>query len=571
MISKPFPSLCCILSHLYVASGDYVVDPTLNIANGEDKRNNYCDLYDKINQGKLDRKDALNGVNVSIGVLPDVLDKKTGELNYENVIALKVFEEVARLAKFNYKDLVGVVDFPKENETYTDKVSYIVNHYDVAVSWWIRTLDRASLGISGAEGWYDASTIMIRKVDNFQSKTSISTALKPFDWSLWLSIIFTGILTGVIYNIIDYLYYRGNKKEREHLGDNIFKTFLTFLGNPTQDPIFFSNRLVLFSSTALSVVFIAIYTANLAATLVNENKRVTFNTFQEAIKYDYRFCVWKGSGDVVAIQYDYPTVSYEEKETELEIYQGIVNGECEIGLVNVDRHNAHKKRREYNPDCRIEVVGVPVRPGSASFALKSSIDLCSSVVRDVLDFYLLQMIEDKTLDRIKASYFNAGAEHCNSNKNENETSTSFTPYNLIGVFVFHYSILIIALIFEVLQIKYPKMFVEKLHEISIVRKVSLFIKNKICGCLTKDLVSKNKIELRAEESGVDDVGNELVARDIQKDQMIKEFNSEVIKIRNDMQNMKSELMNDVQNMKSELMNDMQNMKSELMNEIKKLQ
>ena len=44
-----------------------------------DQRNNYCQTYNQVGLGKLSRRDALMGLNVSIGIMDYVIDKKTGK------------------------------------------------------------------------------------------------------------------------------------------------------------------------------------------------------------------------------------------------------------------------------------------------------------------------------------------------------------------------------------------------------------------------------------------------------------------------------------------------------------
>ena len=73
-----------------------------------------------------------------------------------------MFNEVAQRAQFHYKDSYGGFALPEGNETFTDKLLDMVSNYDVAVSWFIRTLERTSLGISGTKGWHDSNTIMIK-------------------------------------------------------------------------------------------------------------------------------------------------------------------------------------------------------------------------------------------------------------------------------------------------------------------------------------------------------------------------------------------------------------------------
>jgi len=100
------------------------------------------------------------------------------------------------------------------------------------------------------------------------------------------------------------------------------------------------------------------------------------------------------------VQRKYPTGLYVEKENELQIYQGLRKGECDIALNDMDSYKSFKNKIEYNPNCDIERVGEEVTHMKASFAIKASGKLCSYLLRNVIDLHLLEMKMNYTLDRI---------------------------------------------------------------------------------------------------------------------------------------------------------------------------
>ena len=173
--------LCSLLLHPHILLGNFAIDPNANTTVVTDNRDNYCELCNAVNQGKLNRLDALKGANVSVGILADHINQNAGRLD-ENQLSIKVFNEVAQRAQFHYKDSYGGFALPEGNETSTDALLCMVSNYDVAVDWWIRTLERTSLGISGTKGWHDSSTIMIKNIDAPLSAFSFISAFAPFDW-----------------------------------------------------------------------------------------------------------------------------------------------------------------------------------------------------------------------------------------------------------------------------------------------------------------------------------------------------------------------------------------------------
>lgn len=140
--------------------------------------------------------------------------------------------------------------------------------------------------------------------------------------------------------------------------------------------------------------------ANLASFLVNQNYELQIKSFHDVIANDLRVCVQKGSGDIVDIQSEYQTGTHAKKLDELEIHKGLANDECKVALVNKESHKSYKNQQNCNLDCNLKIEGLPVRTRSSSFALKSSAERCSSIIRDVLDTHLIEIIDDSALNKI---------------------------------------------------------------------------------------------------------------------------------------------------------------------------
>jgi len=548
-----------------------------------DQRNNYCEIYKQVQLGNIDRRNALNGLNISIGVLPYVVDQKTGKLD-QNYIAIKILDEVARRGRFFYKDSFGVVAEPTGNETYTDTILSILDNYDVAVDYWLRSLERTILGISWAKVWYDSSTIMIMKKDDSVTGITMRAAFDPFATNVWVFIIFTIIISGLAYHAIDYITHCGNRKTRDRFGVNLFKSCLAFTGEVTYDPKSTPNRILIISIAFLCMILIAAYTANLASFLVNENKDMPIERFNDVISNDHRICVWKGAADVVALQFEYTEGRYVEKLSELEIYQGLANKECEVGLVNVDSHKEYVNKVEYNPNCDVKVVGFPVREGSSSFSLKSNVEHCSSIIRDVFDIFILEIIDDSTLERIKEEHYRVGAQNCDGSQVENK---KLSLSDLGGIFIIHYSVIILALTLAVLSLKYPRLFVSGLHEISVVGRISDFIRGKTIGYLKKNSDERFQIEERVTDSdteacccskpsSIDTIEDAFPSfiKLTPKDQEIKELYIEVLKTGTEMQATRSEMKtfkDEMQKSQAGMRAEMQKSQAGMQDEIQKSQ
>jgi len=423
-------------------------------------------------------------------------------------------------------DSFGVVPERTKNETWTDVITFTVDHYDVAADWWYRSLERVDKGLSSTVKWYDSSTIMIaaKSVDKDAQVGGINwfAVFAPLDLGVWIFTAVTIIITGFAYHANDYIMHRQRQEDRDRLGANVFKTYMAFTGHVLFEPRFLPNRLLLSSIALLCLIFVSAYTANLASFLVNDNRKMTIERFPDVMKYDYRVCVWRGGEDTLAIRKAHPDARYVEKENELEMYQGLVSGECEIALVSKESHERYVNKKEYNPTCGLKVVGFPVRVGMASFNLRSSMDLCSSIVREVLDIFLLEITEDGTLDKIKKDCYQ-GSQDCEMEWKGGKENQSLSLSDFSGIFIMYYSALVLTLILAVLHIVFPKYIKSNINEIFIVRRAASFLRVSVSGIFSRN--TKENHQLEGEVNKSDEKENSL---EIQLDRKLLKMKSEIL-------------------------------------------
>merc|ERR1719232_633512 len=148
---------------------------------------------------------------------------------------------------------------------------------------------------------------------------------------------------------------------------------------------------------------------------------------------------------------------YVDKDNQLEVYEGIYAGECEIGLVDIDSYKSAIYKKESNPNCDLEWVGRQVTSAKASFAVKGSGELCTSIFRDVLDIHLLEMKLDNTLEEIFKSIQSTKTNNCNGEKELN-TSDGLSVADVGGAFTFYAILAVTAIIISMLQVRYPQYF-----------------------------------------------------------------------------------------------------------------
>jgi len=252
-------------------------------------------------------------------------------------------------------------------------------------------------------------------------------------------------------------------------------------------------------------------------------------------------CVYKGAADTVAIQFDYPNAKYVEKSSASNIYKGLANGECKVALEHYDPNEKYINLVDYNPGCELIVYGVPVLSRSSSFSVKSSAERCSSIIRDVLDIFILEMKDDGTLTKIKQDY-NKGDQDCNlMTEGKSEESFSLSFLDMAGIFIMHYGILVLTLILGILQVKCPLVFASSAQELPIVRRLSILSRNVASHLFTTNEDDEHQIKDQIKASAHEGKGASDACSNIAtppNNELIKELHSEVIKLRNDVSEIK---------------------------------
>merc|ERR1719232_631485 len=140
-----------------------------------------------------------------------------------------------------------------------------------------------------------------------------------------------------------------------NFNDIMFFSFFTLTGNCNNEPKRLANRIFVFSIAFFCMVLIAAYTANLASFLVvQHNTGIKVNHIADAVRQQLRICAWRPFPPTIRLEKEYPNAILVLKNTELEVYTGLRENECDIALTQVDAFNNYKFDIKYNPDCNLE-------------------------------------------------------------------------------------------------------------------------------------------------------------------------------------------------------------------------
>ena len=151
------------------------------------------------------------------------------------------------------------------------------------------------MGVLYPEFWMDGSLIMTRKIQIKQVKLDILAFMKPFIMSVWILILFTIMLSALVYYCIDFMTCKDNNEKMEtSIGESILYAFQAFTSYSNLDPISSLNQLLLISLLFLVLIIVTAYTANLTVFLVNENYIVTINDLEDVVNNNFPVYLWRG-------------------------------------------------------------------------------------------------------------------------------------------------------------------------------------------------------------------------------------------------------------------------------------
>ncbi len=416
-------------------------------------RTNFCEIHRQVEAGEIPLRNALKDVDIRVALFRYQLDKGTGAIaQVDPPIGVKMLDEIARRAQFNWRDSFGVVDSPGVNQTWDDVLEYSIDTYDLLGDWYLRTTDRLADGILFPEKWYDGSLIMVRRQSEQDDSFSLMSFLAPFSYGVWGLILGTTIVSGLVYYLIEYIGSDGDKNKMElNLQESVFQSFLNLTGQYIFDPSEPGNRLIAFSTCLLFLIVLAAYTANLTSFLVIRNTPdVVINDIQDVVKNDLRVCVWRATTSEKFMRERYETAKLVQKDSLKDSYLGLDNGDCDIVLTTIGTWESKKGDIEYNKDCRKEWVGRVVQFNDAGFSLRDSVDLCTSLLRDAISLHLLEMKRDKTYDTIwNIDRAKSVTNNCQDVEGADESgfaTIKLTSKNVGGIFVVHGVVLLCGIV-----------------------------------------------------------------------------------------------------------------------------
>ncbi|KAL3942941.1 MAG: hypothetical protein SGBAC_002969 [Bacillariaceae sp.] len=383
-----------------------------------DYRQDVCDQYNAFQNGTVQLKDALRGMKLN--VLMGAYNGSYFNYNDEDGIngqypgiAASLMDELALRAGFTWRSSFGIFTDPRGaayNETWTDVLTWGVEHYDVNVDWWASNVERLNLGVAYTKEWYDSSIILVGKeepeevIDKTIEWNDFWNWTKPFTVEVWITTFATILLSGFVYMMLEWLNDEVDDRNLwRWFTDNLYLSAI----NATQayeygTPRSFPAKLFGVSMALWALILTATYTANLASLLVDRRVGVLeIETVAEAAVFGYPICTVAGTNADTYIQDNFPQASRRPTTALEDMYEGANSGQCAFAADVVQSWLSNKNKRKFNRNCDLEWVGNGrvVASNSAGFATKADAGFkCTGLIRDVINFHMEQMIADETVE-----------------------------------------------------------------------------------------------------------------------------------------------------------------------------
>ncbi|CAB9525231.1 expressed unknown protein [Seminavis robusta] len=379
-------------------------------------RQSVCDRFEDFYYKRVELRHALEGlqVNIGLGYYPEGYfnyDPEKGIDRNEPGLVTVLLDELGRRGGFTWRNSFGVYYDPKDYDMdWNQTLHWSIKTYDFVADWWVASRERLNDGVAFVEEFLDSSFVVITRdaLDKQTSKkvsvSSFFNWLKPYDTAVWIMTLFTILLSGGVYQVLEW--YADERNDRSAWEWWLGNAYLSFI-NATQayeyQPKSLASRIFGISMAIWALVMTATYTANLASLLLDREVHYGPQTMEEIAVFGKKLCTWDGTVSDEFVRDTYRTAVRIPKNSELELYQGLSNGDCDYMLTSMASWNKYKGIKEYNPHCDLFLVGDGAYKvldiGGGFITTIDSGKLCTGFIRDVLNLLVRDMIEDGFLEQ----------------------------------------------------------------------------------------------------------------------------------------------------------------------------
>jgi hypothetical protein len=433
---------------------------------GTSFRQNVCHRQEQFHNKTMELEDALQGLDIRAVVKESEffrLDPATGGIDSNNPgLVAVIMDEIARRGSFTWRDSFASFGdrIDDKDKTWTDFLLWTTETWDVSVNWWSRSSSRVGLGVTFPEGWYDASIIMVAKVNSGnegeeKDQFNLWSFAAPFSKGTWLLIVLTLFFSGLIYWLLENIDKESDDQRLESSWlQSVWLSGIAFTTHFEFKPHTSAARIFTLSLSFWAMLVGAAYTANLASFLVVRNvPGLQIHSVEDAVKQGVKICTFRSATSEEELLRQFPHARVVRKETEAETFFGVQKGECDVALTTVGSWDTWERKAEVNQQCNLHWIGRPFKAISAGFATFSdSGTLCTSLITDVLNLHLLRMKEEGFIKEaweehlLREETVICDSSTSSTSPNDNLDHRSLNVQNMGGIFCFHGIMSLIAIL-----------------------------------------------------------------------------------------------------------------------------
>jgi hypothetical protein len=408
-------------------------------------RQSFCDRYEKMinttDNEEISVSDVLSGAQLNILLSSGKYFNYSEETGIDPVdpgVNANILDYIAKNANLTWRDSFGLwTSEEKGNRSVTEFLQWSTDKYDIVVGQWTPSTHRMNLGVSFINPHFDGSLIMVRDVAPPESKVNIWNWLMPFEIEVWLVIVAIVIFSSVVYLFLEHIGKQRHEDQsfRKWLMDNLYLSFLNLTANYSYDPQTLGGRVFGFFFAFWAMLITAAYTANLATILVTKTvPTLRVNDIQEAIDLNLKICVHATSYSETFMKDNYPfsTPLLVLRTSQKDMYDSLLNKECDILLAYKQSFEIYKLQYDTNPHCTLAWEGRVVKKLNDGFSSKLDPAVkCTDLVNEVFNYYLTEMVDNGFLDQQWSQHTQKVATpgHCVAPDNNMETSESTNRAN----------------------------------------------------------------------------------------------------------------------------------------------
>jgi hypothetical protein len=165
-------------------------------------RQSVCERQQAFSNGTAEFRDSLRGLKLNVMLLMGAfggLNPVDGSIPSTNLgMDIIVLDELARRAGFTWRTTYGAVSTSNLTVPFDDLLDWSIHTFDVSAVEWSRTRTRINRGTGYPTGHVDASIIMVGQIAKPKA-LNVWSFLQPFDAWVWLLIMVTFVICGLIY------------------------------------------------------------------------------------------------------------------------------------------------------------------------------------------------------------------------------------------------------------------------------------------------------------------------------------------------------------------------------------